>query len=151
MRRKILSNSFLFPHFYISLRLLTQHTPAMLCILFDTPSHRTSLNSIKQCYKPYVTETHQSTSLADYVADMSPTCRRHGQMSANFSRSGMSARHDTVKTRRRHTHFISIKGDMFKSAQTYVCSDYHTQNVFELKEHADMSANCRHVVKCRVV
>jgi hypothetical protein len=57
---------------------------------------------------------------------MSLTCRPDTAMLANFSRKGMSRRHTTSKKRPRHTQFISITADMFKSAQTYkYCTTIH--------------------------
>jgi hypothetical protein len=53
--------------------------------------------------------------LADYVAGMLPTCRRK---LANLPKTACRQQHDTWKMNPRHTQFISITADMFKSAQT---------------------------------
>ena len=84
--------------------------------------------------------------LAGNVADMSATCRPDTAMSANFSRKGMSRRHKTCEKRPRHTQFIPITADKFKSAQTYEYPSYHRVFVFELKQQ---SRNCRHLKTCR--
>ena len=86
------------------------------------------------------------TGLAGNVADMSATCRPDTAMSANFSRKGMLRRHKTCKKRPRHTQFIPITADKFKSAQTYEYTSYHRVFVFELKQQ---SRNCRHLKTCR--
>ena len=79
--------------------------------------------------------------LAGNVADMSASCRRHVVMSADYAKKGMSPRHNKGKTRRRHTQFISITADKFKSAQTYGYRRYSTFFVFELKKQ---SRYCKH-------
>ena len=84
--------------------------------------------------------------LAGNVADMSPTCRPDTVMSANFSRKGMSQRHKTCKKRPRHTQFISITANKFKSAQTYRYISHNTFFVFELKKQ---SHYCRHLKTSR--
>jgi hypothetical protein len=77
---------------------------------------------------------------------MSPTCRPDTVMSANFSRKGMSRRHKTCKKRPRHTQFIPITADKFKSAQsTSTLVSYHRVFVFELKKQ---SRYCRHLKTC---
>jgi hypothetical protein len=73
---------------------------------------------------------------------MSPTCRPDTVMLDNFSRKVMSQRHKTWKKRPRHTQFIPITADKFKSAQTYEYPSYHRVFVFELKQQ---SRNCRHL------
>ena len=60
-------------------------------------------------------------------------CRRHV---ANFSRKGMLRRHKTCEKRPRHTQFIPITADKFKSAQTYEYPSYHRVFVFELKKQS---------------
>ena len=68
-------------------------------------------------------------------------------MSANFSRKGMSQQHKTCKKRPRHTQFIPIKADKFKSAQTYEYPSYH--RVFD--KTTNMSSNvatCRQMSCC---
>jgi hypothetical protein len=72
---------------------------------------------------------------------MLPTCRPDTPMSANFSRKGMSRRHKTCQKRPRHTQFISITADKYKSAQTYEYLSYIVF-VFELKQQ---SRNYQHV------
>ena len=78
--------------------------------------------------------------LAPHVADVSPTCRRHRQMLPNLGRHCVSLRHR--RGRPRHTQFISITTDKYKSAQTYGYLSYHRVFVFELKQQ---SQNYRHV------
>jgi hypothetical protein len=78
--------------------------------------------------------------LAGNVADMLPTCQR--DTAANFSRNGMLQQHKTCKKRPRHTQFIPIKADKFKSAQTYEYPSYH--RVFD--KTTNMLSN---VVTCR--
>ena len=68
---------------------------------------------------------------------MSPTCRCTTAMLANFSRNGMLQQHKTCKKRPRHTQFIPIKADKFKSAQTYDYPSYH--RVFD--KTTNMSSN----------
>jgi hypothetical protein len=85
------------------------------------------------------------SDLAGNVADMLATCRPNTAMSANFSRKGMSRRHKTCEKRPRHTQFIPITADKFKSAQTYEYPSYHRVFVFELKQQ---SRNCRHLKTC---
>jgi hypothetical protein len=51
-------------------------------------------------------------------------CRRD-QQGRNFSRNGMLQQHKTCKKRPQLTHFIPIKADKFKSAQTYKYPSYH--------------------------
>ena len=88
-------------------------------------------------------------TLADYVADMLATCRQHVVMSADYAKNCMSARHDTGKRRPRHTQFVSIKADIFKSAQTYEYRSYSTFFMFELKKQSFYCRHCRHVATCR--
>jgi hypothetical protein len=86
--------------------------------------------------------------LAGNVADMSPTCRPDTAMSANFSRKGMSRQHKTCKKRPRHTQFIPITADKFKSAQTYEYPSYHRVFVFEHR-HVRNPPTCRQM-SCRL-
>ena len=62
------------------------------------------------------------SSLAGNVGDMSATCRPDTVMLANFCRHGMSGRHTRGP---RHTQFISITADEYKSAQMYEYHSYH--------------------------
>ena len=80
---------------------------------------------------------------------MSATCRRHVVMLADYAKNCMSARHDTGKRRPRHTQFVSIKADIFKSAQTYEYRSYSTFFMFELKKQSFYCRHCRHVATCR--
>ena len=76
---------------------------------------------------------------------MSATCRPDTAMSANFSRKGMSRRHKTCKKRPRHTQFIPITANKFKSAQTYEYPSYHRVFVFErhVGNHVGNPLTCR--------
>ena len=88
--------------------------------------------------------------------DLSWECRRHvANMSARHGDVGRlcQKRHVTATRHGQNegpTHPIHINNrDMFKSAQTYICSYYHTFFVFELKQHANMSGKCRQKPTCR--
>jgi hypothetical protein len=70
-----------------------------------------------------------------HVADMSPT-------SPNVAKSWPTMRVVATQKRPRHTQFISITTDKYKSAQTYGYLSYHRVFVFELKQQ---SRNYRHV------
>jgi len=69
------------------------------------------------------------------VADMSPTL-------PNVAKSWPTLRVVATQKRPRHTQFISITTDKYKSAQTYGYLSYHRVFVFELKQQ---SRNYRHV------
>ena len=71
------------------------------------------------------------------VADMSPT-------SPNVAKSWPTLRVVATQKRPRHTQFMSITADKYKSVQTYEYSSYHRVFVFELKQQ---SRNYRHVGK----
>ena len=73
--------------------------------------------------------------LAPHVADMSPT-------SPNVAKSWPTLRVVATQKRPRHTQFISITTDKYKSAQTYGYVSYHRVFLFELKQQ---SRNYRHV------
>ena len=77
---------------------------------------------------------------------MSPTCRRHRQMSANFSRKGMSPRHKTWKKRPQHTQFMPITATSSSQPKRTSTFSYHRVFVFELKKQ---SRYCRHLKTCR--
>ena len=72
--------------------------------------------------------------LAPYVADVSPTL-------PNVAKSWPTLCVVTTQKRPRHTQFISIKADKYKSVQTYEYYSYHIVFVFELKQQScrDMS------------
>ena len=70
-----------------------------------------------------------STDLACYVADMSPT-------RVNVAKSWPTLRVVATQKRPRHTQFISITTDKYKSAQTYGYLSYHRVFVFELKQQS---------------
>ena len=78
---------------------------------------------------------------------MSATCRV--VMFADYAKKCMSPHHDTGKRRPRHTQFVSIKADIFKSAQTYEYRSYITFFMFELKKQSFYGRHCRHVATCR--
>ena len=75
---------------------------------------------------------------------MSPTCRRHRQMSANFSRKGMSPRHK-MKKKPRHTQYTNNSRQVQVSSNVRVPT-YHRVFEFELKKQ---SRYCRHLKTCR--
>ena len=70
-----------------------------------------------------------ANALACYVADMSPT-------RANVAKSWPTLRVLATQKRPRHTQFISITTDKYKSAQTYGYLSYHRVFVFELKQQS---------------
>jgi len=72
---------------------------------------------------------------------VSPTCHRHRQ-TPNVAKSWPTLRVVATQKRPRHTQFISITTDKYKSAQTYGYLSYHRVFVFELKQQ---SQNYRHV------
>jgi hypothetical protein len=82
-----------------------------------------------------------------HVADMSPT-------RVNVAKSWPTLRVVATQKRPRHTQFISITTDKYKSAQTYGYLSYieflclSSNNNHEI---TDMSGIPRHVVKCRVI
>ena len=69
---------------------------------------------------------------------LSSICRRH----AYVAKSWPTLRVVVTQKRPRHTQFISITTNKYKSAQTYGYLSYHRVVVFELKQQ---SRNCRHV------
>jgi hypothetical protein len=74
-------------------------------------------------------------ALANYVDDMSPTCCQHF---TDIAKSWPTLRVVATQKRPRHTQFISITTDKYKSAQTYRYLSYDTFFVFELKGVANM-------------
>ena len=85
--------------------------------------------------------------LAPHVADVSPT-------SPNVAKSWPTMRVVATQKRPRHTQFMSITADKYKSAQTYELAtsiEFLCLNSNNNQEITDMSGISRHVVKCRVV
>ncbi len=93
-------------------------------------------------------------SLDQVLAHLSLLCRRHvANMSPtrdNVAKSWPTLRVVATQKRPRHTQFISITTDKYKSAQTYGYLSYHRVFVFELKQQSrkptcrgfpDMSSN----------
>ena len=71
------------------------------------------------------------------LGDMSGTWRDVGGLRQKLQ----SPRHDKGKKRPRHTQFISITANIFKSVQTYQYRSYSTFFVFELNKQ---SPYCKH-------
>jgi len=82
-----------------------------------------------------------------HVGNMSPTC-------AYVAKSWPTLRVVATQKRPRHTQFISIITDKYKSAQTYrylAIIEFLCLSSNNNHEITDMSGIPRHVVKCRVV
>ena len=76
---------------------------------------------------------------------MSPTCRRH------VAKSWPTLRVVATQKRPRHTQFMSITANKYKSVQTYELATFLCLSSNNNHEITDMSGIPRHVVKCRVV
>ena len=77
--------------------------------------------------------THLQNNLANYVA---PT-------RVNVAKSWPTLRVVATQKSPRHTQFISITANMYKSAQTYGYLSYNTFFVFELKGVSRHATTCR--------
>jgi len=95
--------------------------------------------------------TSSIPTLANYVADMSPTCRRHMSMSPNLGQHCVSLRH------RRETQMPNLyqlqptSTNQPKRTSTIATIEFLCLSSNNNHKIKDMSGIPRHVVKCRVV
>ena len=90
-------------------------------------------------------------NLACYVADMSPTCRRHVSMSPNLGRHCVSLRHRRVPDTPNLYQLQPTITNQPKRTGILATIEFLCLSSNNNHEITDMSGIPRHVVKCRVV
>ena len=92
-----------------------------------------------------------AAGLARHVADVSPTCRRHRQMSPNLGRHCVSLRHRRGPDIPNFPQLQPTSTSQSKHTSTIATIEFLCLNSNNNQEITDMSGISRHVVKCRVV
>ena len=90
-------------------------------------------------------------TLAPHVADVSPTCRRHRQMSPNLGRHCVSLRHRRGPDIPNLYQLLPTSTNQPKHTGTLAIIEFLCLSSNNNHEIYDMSGIPRHVVKCRVV
>ena len=107
-----------------------------------------SLKTFDACSTMYIIMV---PGLACYVADMSPTCRRHVSMSPNLGRHCVSLRHRRGPDIPNLYQLLPTSTNQPKHTGTLAIIEFLCLSSNNNHEIADMSGIPRHVVKCRVV